>query len=172
MVVQLKTRRPHAPSPHLHPALLSEGGREGGIGEDLLILTPAAALVPPPPLPPPPRPPDRHLALQKDKSNHLLSFMFSVSLYLSSLRITPNSLLVRPAGAVTSVQRAAHVRPPALAPCPAPHRGATGGLTLDRDAAGRDPDLGPSLGPHPDPDHHPHGFAVGSGEMFTGQLMF
>lgn len=89
--------------------------------------------------------------------------MFSV--YLCCWCIAPNSQLVHLTGAVTSVQRAVHVR----RPLPALHPAATGGPTLDQDSAGQDPDLGPSLGPHPDPDHHPHGFAVGSGEMFTGQ---
>lgn len=68
----------------------------------------------------------------------------------------------------TGVQRAARVhRHPALHPFPAPHVGATGGPTLDRGVAGQDPDPGPGLGHHPDPDHHLRVFTVASGETFT-----
>lgn len=67
-----------------------------------------------------------------------------------------------------SVQRAVHVRR-LHAPFLALHLAATDGLTLGRDAADPDPDLGPSLDPHPDPDRLPRGFAVGSGEMFTAE---
>ncbi len=94
--------------------------------------------------------------------------MFSICLFLC---IAPNSQLVRLADAVTGAQRAALVRRPPLPPFPAPRLGATGGLTLHRDAAGQGPDLGLGLGPHPDPDRLPRGFAAGNGVMFTGQLM-
>lgn len=75
------------------------------------------------------------------------------------------------AGAITSVRRAGRVHCPHLAPFLTPHLGTTGGPIQDRDAAGQDPDPGLSLGPHPDPDHHRHRFAIGSGEMLTGQLI-
>lgn len=162
--VQLKTRQLLAPSLHLHPALLSEGGTKDGSGEDLHVLTQAQALVPPPPRPPP----ALHLPLQKDKSNHLVFFMFSFSLCPSSLCVTPNSQSACLAGAVTSVPRAVHARPPCLALPPARPLGTTGCLALVQDAAGLDPDRGLGLGPHPDP--HPRRFAVGGWEMFTGQL--
>lgn len=87
--------------------------------------------------------------------------------------IAANSQFVPLVDTATGVQRAARVhRHPALHPFPAPHVGATGGPTLDRGVAGQDPDPGPGLGHHPDPDHHPRVFTVASGEMFTGQLMF
>lgn len=166
VVVQLKRRLLLAPFLHLPPAILSEGGTKDGFGEDLHVLTQAQALVPPPP----PRPPPAlHLPLQKDKSNHLVFFMFSFTLCPSSLCVTPNSQSACLAGAVTSVQRAVHARRPSLALPPARPLGTTGCLALVRDAAGLDPDRGLGLGPHPDP--HPHRFAVGGWEMFTGQLM-
>ena len=170
VVVQLKTRQLLAPSLHLHPALLSEGGTKDGFGEDLHALTRAQALVPPP-LPPPP--PALHLPLQKDKSKHLLFIMFSFSLCPSSLCVTPNSQTACLAGAVTSVQRAVHARRPSLALLPARPLGTTGCLAPVQDTAGLDPDRGPGpgLGPHPGHDHHPHRFAVGGWETFTGQLM-
>lgn len=97
-----------------------------------------------------------------------------MSFSVSSSCYAPNSGFVRLTGAVTNAQRAVRVRVrlPLLAPFPAPHPGATGGLAPERDAAGRDPDPGLSLGPRPDPDHQPRGIAVGSGEMFTSKLMF
>lgn len=96
-----------------------------------------------------------------------------MSFSVSSSCYAPNSGFVRLTGAVTNAQRAVRVRVrlPLLAPFPAPHPGATVGLAPERDAAGRDPDPGLSLGPRPDPDHQPRGIAVGSGEMFTGKLM-
>lgn len=63
-VVQVKTKRAHAPSLRLHPALLAEGERRGDIGEGLLGQIPAAALSPPRHRVPPSV---LHLALQKDK---------------------------------------------------------------------------------------------------------
>lgn len=94
-----------------------------------------------------------------------------MSFSVSYLCYAPNSGFVRLTGAVTKAQRAVRVHLPLLAPFPTPHPGATGGLAPGRDAAGRDPDPGLSLGPRPDPDHQPRGIAVGSGEMFTGKLM-
>lgn len=89
-----------------------------------------------------------------------------MSLYLSSLCTSHTNYFF--AGTGISVQRAVHVRR-LHAPFLALHLAATDGLTLGRDAADPDPDLGPSLDPHPDPDRLPRGFAVGSGEMFTAE---
>lgn len=71
------------------------------------------------------------------------------------------------AGSIASVQRAARVHRPPLAPCPDPLLGGTGQGAVHQDTADHGPDLGP--GPHPGLGHHLHKYAVSGGETFAGQ---